>query len=146
MKLKVRKLIKGGLFFGLFGPPIGSVPLACIAINAIFHSSSRDSISVPSVILAFVLYSYLVGGIPAFVTGVIAGAVPDSHEWKRYCLAIGLVASVLVLLFGSAALFLLGVLKDVSYVRAFAFYAGPGFLSGTVMAALFRPWQPLRNT
>lgn len=140
MTLSMRNVLKGALFFGVVAPPIGSIPFGCATVvAAIISGSGADLVFAVPGALAFALFSYLFGAVPALVTGLAAGVFLHLSRSIPYCMAIGSVGGALTLAFGAAIVPLTHNWSSASDIRTlFLMYGFPGIFSGIVTAALFR--------
>ncbi len=72
-----------GLFLAL-GPPVGTAVFALLVTVA---GHDLDSLKNLPMMIFLVPWSYLFGGVPALLCGVVAGAFrPARVSWRSYCL------------------------------------------------------------
>lgn len=107
-----------GLFVAL-GPPVG---VGAFALLVTVAALDLEALKLLPMMLLFVPYSYIFGGVPAVLSGVVAGAfLPARVSWRSYCwpgLLGGLYAMIFQLGVGSrdyswsdlSALLLMGAL------------------------------------
>lgn len=129
-------ILKGSLFFGAFAPPLGGMML--MLNMAILDPEPLHPLSelIEATLLSS-LFAYLFGGIPALLTGAIAGIFRRFLGQWLTCLAIGCVGAVSSLLFVGTFL----QFKSYSYLTDIKFsvmLAIPALLSGMVLSVLFR--------
>ncbi|MYM25297.1 hypothetical protein GTP46_21945 [Duganella sp. FT135W] len=130
-------VLKGMLFFVVLAPPIGSLLFSFVlAIASLVASPSIELLYLLPATFSSALFSYLLGGIPALITGAIAGGFRRSLNGRAAYVAIGAVACILSLAFGSVTLLRSFEWPEVRTL--FLMFGGPAFFSGTVTAALFR--------
>lgn len=79
LKINARQWGKNVLVFSLLGPPVGWWTISLCSLVASFFDKSVHQSDVVYLILGLVtgaLFSYILGGIPALVTGMLMGLVP----------------------------------------------------------------------
>lgn len=121
-----RPAAAGAALFAALGPPVGTLVFALfLAIAAMSLESLFTSIFL-------VPWSYLYGGVPALLCGLVAGACrPEVVTWRSYCwpgLLGGLYAFVFLLGFA--------VRDNTLSELGFPLFLGglPGLISGAVCA------------
>jgi hypothetical protein len=131
--------IEGALFFGIFAPPIGSIPVSlALSINHLYGYRGEDNHLLYSVMSFFglALLSYVFGGIPAMLVGAIAGF---SRHWPSPKVRLAAIA-ILGGVFSLGFAFSLGAtdLETRSDIKLiFGFFVIPGIFGGAVTAIRF---------
>lgn len=126
---EINNIGKGALFFAFIGPPMGGLPFVIAAIVE-DHTNSENFI----VYFIFVsIFSYMVGGIPALATGVIAGALRKKLARFSYCCFIGIcgwfwtmIANMLVVGISLSSAMVIGILGLVPGMLCAYFFHLPG--------------------
>lgn len=124
-----RSAAAGAALFAALGPPVGTLVFAlALTIAALNLESLFTSIFL-------VPWSYLYGGAPALLCGLVAGACrPATVTWRSYCWP-GLLGGLY------AFVFLLGfAVRDNTLPElGFPLFLGglPGLISGAVCARVF---------
>ena len=90
------KLLRLGALFLLLGPPIGALlPALLIAANVTPTTPDEHRVAQFNTFAVIVLFSYLVGGVPALLTGIGAALLAARREsvplWQ--VLVVALLAS-----------------------------------------------------
>ena len=153
MVVTIREMLKGALWFGVLGPPIGSLLFWMAILASSIAERDGGAFTVAFGTIIFLLpYSYIFGLIPAVLSGLIVGPFrPSIHSWPRY-FGVGLICSLVSLACGAVLTLLFDEsIADVTFLAAFFF--GPAFVAGTVVARLwghrpnnsFKP-KPLRGS
>lgn len=135
---RVVEALKGGLVFGVYAPPIGSLLVSFGMFVALMVSRPLEAIWALPAALGFALGSYLIGGIPAFVTGLLAGWFRSSLDSRTRYLAVGTVGGVLSLLYGVYVFSGSPISGWRGILPSLVFVALPGVFAGTITAFLFR--------
>lgn len=135
-KKRLTDVAKGGGFFLALGPPIGATLLAVVGVlsDLISQGFEADFLFALAEIIPFMaFFSYIVAGVPAFATGLVAGLVRGYLRHLGHCLLIGGVGCVLSIAFGEGLFTLLSSSENT------AIFFGPlGFVSSTACAMFFR--------
>lgn len=136
IKKRVTDAAKGMALFGLLGPPLGALfftPVAFMWELDISDSYLLAFFMVYETLTYTMLFSYIVAGIPALATGLVAGLVRRRIRHFGHCLLIGVAGGLIsmgLITWTFAGRFEFGEMSD---------YFGPlGFMSSTVCALFFR--------
>jgi len=143
-----RNSFLGALFFGFLAPPIGSLGLSVpLAIYAFIAKPGAEAMVLAlALLIGLALWSYLVGFIPAAITGLLVGPFRARFGAWRYCLAAGALGCVIACL-GGYLLYSSGgqppeALTALNIGATAGVYLAllglPGLVGGTVSARLFR--------
>jgi hypothetical protein len=131
-----RSAAAGAALFAALGPPIGTL------VFALFMAISTISVEALFTSIFLVPWSYLYGGVPALLCGLVAGACrPAAVSWRSYCWP-GLLGGLY------AFVFLLGfAVRDYTLPElSFPLFLGglPGLISGAACARVFygKPQAP----
>ncbi|WP_241144004.1 hypothetical protein, partial [Achromobacter insuavis] len=124
-----RSAAAGAALFAALGPPVGTL------VFALFIAVSTISVEALFTSIFLVPWSYLYGGVPALLCGLVAGACrPAAVSWRSYGWP-GLLGGLY------AFVFLLGfAVRDNTLPElGFPLFLGgvPGLISGVVCARLF---------
>jgi len=124
-----RSAAAGAALFAALGPPVGTL------VFALFIAISTISVEALFTSIFLVPWSYLYGGVPALLCGLVAGACrPAAVSWRSYGWP-GLLGGLY------AFVFLLGfAVRDNTLPElGFPLFLGgvPGLISGVVCARLF---------
>lgn len=93
---------KGALYFLVVGPPTGALVLCVGGAAMMIIESPADFLQLAGVALGFAIlaipFSWVLGAIPAVLTGLVLGPFRSwFHQW-RWCLAAGLVGAAMSML------------------------------------------------
>lgn len=132
--------VKGVFYFGALGPPIGGALFALTffltpsAVSAAKEQGISELLSALGVVvLMFSAWSYLIGFLPAVVTGALAGLIREKLSHWRYCFLVGLFGLV-----ASTLPFMLVTSSDSQESESFLLsLAFCGLASGTLVARIF---------
>ncbi|WP_063581385.1 hypothetical protein [Achromobacter ruhlandii] len=124
-----RSAAAGAALFAALAPPVGTL------IFALFLAIAAKSLETLFTSMFLVIWSYLYGGVPALLCGLVAGACrPAVVTWRSYCWP-GLLGGLY------AFVFLAGfAVRDSSLIElGFPLFLGglPGLVSGAVCARVF---------
>src|SRR5690625_124473 len=92
-------ILKGILFFVVLAPPIGSLFILLLFVIALIVQggvvlSDLSGDVVLETALIFSVFSYIFGGIPAAITGAIAGSFRCKLRRAWHCYGIGVIGLV----------------------------------------------------
>lgn len=144
----LRNSFLGALFFGFLAPPIGSLGLSVpLAIYAFIAKPGSEAIVLAlALLIGLAFWSYLVGIVPAAITGLLVGPFRAHFGAWRYCLAVGALGCVipclgwyLLIPSGRQPPEALTALNIGATAGVYLALLGlPGLVGGTVSARLFR--------
>jgi uncharacterized membrane protein YeaQ/YmgE (transglycosylase-associated protein family) len=129
---RMMRVVGLALFFGAFGPPIGSTLFALLALLASTSDSGLPVKQWGEFISGLAFFSYFVGLIPALITGAIAGFYAHKlKSWLSFA-AVGIIGCLMVNVF----LLFMDSAKNNSHSGAVTFGL-LGFCSATILSALY---------
>lgn len=142
IKKRAREVVKGMAFFGVLGPLMGAFIFSIIAaIEALVIERANifDVFSFLEMLPLMAVISYIVAGIPAVATGLVAGLVRNRLQHLGHCILIGIVGCLISMLIPLWIFFSYFSPKD-----SMLFFGPVGFIISTVCAMFFRvKTQPL---
>ena len=134
-------VIKGGLFFGSLGPILSAIFIVILPfvflplIGDVFDTRSPiNGVDLFGMSLFILIGAYMVGGVPAILTGLVAGLIRPLLIKKRYCIMVGFVGLFI------SAMWLGFFFEEVELVNGFTLFVGglPCFIGGVVCGFIFR--------
>lgn len=136
--MTITQMLKGALWFGTLGPPIGALPLwVAMYVTKLAVGIGNDVPPSPFIdtFFALVFFSYLFGLIPAILSGLIVGPFCQfAHSWPRY-ICIGLLSSLVSFVWG--VIYYLPKMGEATVSFLATFYLAPAFVAGTIVARLW---------
>ncbi|MDR0781478.1 MAG: hypothetical protein LBF16_12435 [Pseudomonadales bacterium] len=127
--MKIKEMLHGALWFGGLGPLFGAIPFW----GFLFITDIGKPGEVFFIGVTYLPWAYLLGLIPAVVSGLIVGPFRQLiHSWPRY-LGTGLLCSLISLAWGCL---LLGE-GEVAVINSITLFTGPAFVAGTIVARLW---------
>ena len=131
--------IEGALFFGVFAPPLGSIPLSlAVGIAHLFGKRNNHLLDFPITVFSTAMLSYIFGLVPALVVGAIAGSLRQSSiSRSRFLTIIGIFGGIASL---GYAVYIGSIgLGRESHMVLLAVFLIPGIFGGAITAAWFSP-------
>ena len=131
------RAIEGALFFGVFAPPLGSIPFSlALGIAHLFGTESNHLVYFLMTVFSTALLSYIFGLVPALVVGAIAGSLHHSFISRaRFLAIIGIFGGIASLGF-AVYIVSIGLGRERLMVLLKVFLI-PGIFGGGITAAWF---------
>ncbi|MDD2700607.1 MAG: hypothetical protein PHH36_05150 [Sideroxydans sp.] len=143
LKPHLKGVLMGGAIFSLLGPPVGAIAfMIFIELGMVFDTHSHASAIVYfQAFIGFILVSYWIGSVPAWITGLLAGAPRLKLNVLTYLL-IGTAGAALsftyqMLILGQGFTEIQYEIDAGRFDQIILIGILPGFISGTVLAAIF---------
>jgi hypothetical protein len=129
--------LKGALYFGLIGPPVGALALTVASLSRMGWEYQENPLAALYGVFGFalfsILFSWFMGVVPAAVTGLLLGPFRWRFHLWRWCLAAGVVGALV----SSASLLVDGLPGELGRQSPGLLLVFPGFVAGVLVARLF---------
>ena len=131
------RAIEGVLFFGVFAPPLGSIPFSLtLGITHLFGKESDHLLYFLITVFSTAMLSYMFGLVPALVVGAIAGSLHHSFTSRARFLAIIAIFGGIASLGFAVYIGPIGLDSEGLMVLLTVFLI-PGIFGGAITAAWF---------
>jgi hypothetical protein len=129
--------LKGSLYFGLVGPPVGALALTVATLARMAWRYQENPLAAFDGIVGFalvsILFSWFMGAVPAVITGLLLGPFRwRFHQW-RWCLAAGAVGAAM----SGTGLLMGGMPGELGRQSPGLLLVFPGFVAAVLVARLF---------
>lgn len=138
LRRRLGNTIEGAVFFGIFAPPTGSIPVsAALSIYHLYAYRGDDNHAVYTIItfVGLALLSYVFGAIPALLVGAIAGFSRHRQGKKARATAAAILGGILSV--GFAVSLGLPQVDQVGILMICGFFLIPGIFGAAVIAVQF---------